>query len=96
MPNPVNPQNLNRYAYVSNNPISFIDPSGHCGGEASLNWDSNSGTHVWTFTSDYQTCNDLRENLEEMYEIEIRWDEWILQEIEWLELAVFDILKSQQ
>ena len=28
-PNPSNPQNLNRYSYVTNNPLLYIDPSGH-------------------------------------------------------------------
>ena len=28
---PVNPQALNRYSYVMNNPIRWTDPSGHCG-----------------------------------------------------------------
>lgn len=30
VPNPKNPQALNRYAYVYNNPIRLVDPSGHC------------------------------------------------------------------
>ena len=25
----MNPQNLNRYSYVLNNPLKYIDPSGH-------------------------------------------------------------------
>jgi len=29
---PANPQSWNRYAYVANNPLSFIDPSGRQGG----------------------------------------------------------------
>jgi len=29
VPNPTNPQSLNRYAYVRNNPLKYIDPSGH-------------------------------------------------------------------
>jgi len=28
---PSNPQQLNRYSYVLNNPVQNIDPSGHCG-----------------------------------------------------------------
>ncbi|MGI8857242.1 MAG: RHS repeat-associated core domain-containing protein [Thermomicrobiales bacterium] len=28
--NPVNPQSLNRYSYVGNNPLNHTDPSGHC------------------------------------------------------------------
>ena len=28
---PANPQSLNQYAYVMNNPLTFVDPSGECG-----------------------------------------------------------------
>ena len=30
VPDPNNPQNLNRYSYARNNPILYNDPSGHC------------------------------------------------------------------
>ena len=30
VPNPGNPQDLNRYSYVRNNPLKYTDPSGHC------------------------------------------------------------------
>ncbi len=30
VPNPTNPQDLNRYTYVRNNPINYTDPAGHC------------------------------------------------------------------
>jgi RHS repeat-associated protein len=30
VPDPANPQSLNRYAYVLNNPLKYTDPSGHC------------------------------------------------------------------
>jgi RHS repeat-associated protein len=29
VPNPMNPQSLNRYTYCLNNPLKYIDPSGH-------------------------------------------------------------------
>jgi hypothetical protein len=31
VPGAGNPQSLNRYAYVFNNPLKYTDPSGHCG-----------------------------------------------------------------
>ncbi|MFZ2617129.1 MAG: hypothetical protein WA077_14160 [Anaerolineae bacterium] len=31
VPQPQNPQNLNRYSYCSSNPLRFVDPSGHAG-----------------------------------------------------------------
>jgi hypothetical protein len=31
IPNPGNPQSYNRFSYVNNNPVKFIDPTGHRG-----------------------------------------------------------------
>jgi len=40
IPNPANPQTLNRYSYVGNNPATYTDPTGHvadfCGHGASV------------------------------------------------------------
>jgi hypothetical protein len=33
VPGAGNPQALNRYSYVFNNPLKYIDPSGHCSGD---------------------------------------------------------------
>ena len=30
VPDPMNPQSLNRYSYAANNPVRYTDPSGHC------------------------------------------------------------------
>jgi len=30
VPNPANPQDLNRYSYVQNNPVTYTDPTGNC------------------------------------------------------------------
>ena len=30
VPNPGDPQALNRYSYAANNPTNYVDPSGHC------------------------------------------------------------------
>jgi hypothetical protein len=35
---PANPQALNRYAYVQNNPLKWTDPSGHCPVCAAIGW----------------------------------------------------------
>lgn len=31
IPNPINPQTLNRYTYCYNNPLKYVDPTGHWG-----------------------------------------------------------------
>ena len=46
IPNPANPQSLNRYAYTLNNPLRYTDPSGHIpippgilnGLQSAVNW----------------------------------------------------------
>jgi RHS repeat-associated protein len=35
---PRTPQGMDRYAYVSNNPLSHIDPTGHCEGDPDDRW----------------------------------------------------------
>ncbi|MFZ1631435.1 MAG: RHS repeat-associated core domain-containing protein, partial [Anaerolineae bacterium] len=44
IPQPQNPQSLNRYAYAANNPLRFVDPSGHyeCEGAVNCNGDDPS------------------------------------------------------
>jgi hypothetical protein len=38
---PANPQALNRYSYVQNNPLKYTDPSGHAVVSRSSGWDSS-------------------------------------------------------
>jgi len=38
VPSPANPQSLNRYAYVLNNPLRYTDPTGHCAAGDSECW----------------------------------------------------------
>ncbi|SDO05174.1 RHS repeat-associated core domain-containing protein, partial [Paenibacillus sp. yr247] len=38
------PQSLNRYAYTLNNPVKYIDPSGHCPADENGNCDSGGGS----------------------------------------------------
>ncbi len=42
VPNPLDPQSLNRYAYVRNNPVNRIDPTGHedCAPEDNWCWEN--------------------------------------------------------
>jgi RHS repeat-associated protein len=44
VPEPGNPQALNRYSYVINNPMRYNDPTGHCYGEAPVPCPAD-----WTF-----------------------------------------------
>lgn len=58
---PYDPQSLNRYAYVRNNPVKYVDPSGHTTVgifDPFGNWsyDANTGsyTHNWTVPSQFE------------------------------------------
>ncbi|WP_356948300.1 RHS repeat-associated core domain-containing protein [Brevibacillus nitrificans] len=42
-----NPLSLNRYTYVENNPLSFIDPTGHWSTEVTANWSINEAKWKW-------------------------------------------------
>jgi RHS repeat-associated protein len=57
VPSPSDPQNLNRYSYVSNRPLSLADPSGHCG------WDKEYGTQAQT------DCETILQSLHDTYGI---------------------------
>jgi len=46
VPNPANPQSLNRYSYCLNNPLKYIDPSGH-GGMTAVNQGDNGNGEDW-------------------------------------------------
>ncbi len=70
MPDPKNPQSLNRYSYVNNRPLSLTDPSGHCGGNEN---DQNN--------PDYDCWKKLRE-IEATYQnVTVNPDWWSYDEL---------------
>lgn len=52
IPQPYNPQSLNRYSYCLNNPLIYTDPSGHDSQEEGANkwWEWISGALGWIFS----------------------------------------------
>ena len=46
VPDTADPQAYNRYSYVRNNPVSLVDPSGHCWGSASGVRDNDIGASI--------------------------------------------------
>ena len=48
MPEPGNPQSLNRYSYVLGNPLKYRDPSGH------MHWQGDGGGEPWSALAQYR------------------------------------------
>jgi hypothetical protein len=81
VPDPGDPQDLNRYAYVSNNPCRYTDPSGHCGADSTGNDNLDDGLH--------RRCVTTRDGVEADYGFDIT-GQWTLAEMEYM----VDILKG--
>ena len=58
VPDPSNPQDWNRYSYVTNNPVKYNDPSGHA--QASDDYEDHDGE----CDSDDKGCNSLKKKIE--------------------------------
>jgi hypothetical protein len=76
VPDPASPQSLNRFAYTVNNPVRNVDPSGHCGADASER-----------LTED---CETVQTYLEGYYHLDIT-GMWRYAEMLLLQLALGDI-----
>ena len=83
IPSPGNSQAYNRYSYVYNNPIRYLDPTGHCGADA-----TGEATNDQAMLD---ACNFLRDQLQDLYGISIT-GLWRLYEMRTLELAFDDIV----
>jgi RHS repeat-associated protein len=68
IPDLLNPQTYNRYAYCVNNPLRFTDPSGHAGKEAADWWQAkvnvaaqaySAGPQHWIWNGTVGTLNSL-------------------------------------
>jgi RHS repeat-associated protein len=62
--NPLNPQSLNKYAYVYNNPLRYVDPSGHVSVDPPMDWEGKlPGVHGgggWSFGEPASPVSDGR------------------------------------
>lgn len=65
IPDLLNPQSLNRYAYCLNNPLAYTDPTGHNGIPYSSPW----GTTLWAYGDPLNTWADFAYRWD--YEIDV-------------------------
>jgi hypothetical protein len=70
VPDPNAPQSLNRYSYVTNNPLRYTDATGHCGGDEN---DQNN--------PDYDCWKKLREIEGKYSNVSVNRDWWNFDEL---------------
>ena len=80
VPQPGNPQALNRYSYVLNNPLRYIDPSGHdlmiVGGWNNEDWTDPSGWKEWIMTYKGWAGKEWKEFMKSWEKATTRADKW--------------------
>jgi RHS repeat-associated protein len=81
-PGKENPQNRNRYAYTLNNPLKYIDPTGHCAEDAS--------------ERENQRCFDAQRELEALGLTVVELWDWQSQHLEWILEAINDLMSAGQ
>ncbi len=74
VPDPVNPQQFNRYTYSLNNPVKYLDPSGHC---ASTELPDGSSTR----SADDAACWEQYDSLVDRFTKAGHSAQWILNRI---------------
>jgi pimeloyl-ACP methyl ester carboxylesterase len=66
VPNFANPQSLNRYSYVYNNPLKYVDPTGHdlmiVGGWNNNNWEDPDEWKEWIMAYKGWTTEEWEDN----------------------------------
>ena len=84
IPNPSDPQSLNRFSYVQNNPIRYNDPSGHraCEGSGSV---CDPVTHA-------DEISNLKLIIKDYFKWNIKGNDWKLKELETIYQTGNDIL----
>lgn len=84
MPNSTNPQNLNRYSYVTNNPLRYTDPTGHMQYEDDVYTDNDGKCD-----KNDKGCNDIVKRIKKKKDKKVRdpwddaWDAWITDSYPW-------------
>jgi len=81
VPEPGNPQSLNRFSYSNNSPLRYTDPSGHCGADVNADGSINQTLN--------DQCIEMRDRLAESFGIAIT-GRWSFIEMEWLGKALTD------
>jgi RHS repeat-associated protein len=76
---PSDPKTRQRYSYVSNNPLKYVDPSGHCTAQSGYD--------------DPGACERARHDLRQ-YGFDVNLDDWDLEQLEWILEAIHDVLTA--